>query len=113
MIVCRYFVNMTLFRHLSSLEADPQTDRIAAHVFPDAIPGYKPNAGDVERLVAAYVELETGAERKEIVEAQDVVLIPEIVRIRELQHVADRTVKRRKTDGRAPPGPHIEILRQI
>src|SRR3974377_1493270 len=85
LIVCRYTVNMTLYRHQergysSALEADSQAERPPRYVLSDAAPGKKANAGDEERLAAADVELDPAAERKEIVEAQDVVLVPEIVR---------------------------------
>ena len=98
----------------SDLEADSQAERPPRYVLPEAIPGYEANAGDEERLVAANVELDPAAEGKEVVEAEDVVLVPKIVGKRELQHVADRMVERREPpDGRAPSGPQIYVLRQV
>ncbi len=69
---------MTLYRHLSSLEADSQTDRRSRHILPNAIPGHQADSSDEDR-VGADVELETAAERNEMVKALDVLLIPEIV----------------------------------
>ena len=62
----------------SSLKADSQTDRVPTHILSKAIPADQADAlGEIK--VGAGVELETCAEGKEIVEPQDVVLIPEIV----------------------------------
>jgi len=93
------------------LETDSQADRPPGHLLSKAIPADQADAlGEIK--VVAGVELETGAEGKHIVEPQDVVLIPEIVRKRELQHVADRAVERREAGGRTPSGPQIQVLRQ-
>ena len=78
LISCRYFVNMSLYRHLSSLKADSQPDRPPGDILPIAKPRNQANAGDDDR-VGADVELEAAAERTEMVEPQDVVLIPEII----------------------------------
>ena len=62
----------------STLKADSQTERITGNVLPEAIPSHQADAGDEDR-VGADVDLQTAAERAEMVEPQDVVLIPEII----------------------------------
>ena len=59
------------------LETDSQADRPPGHILSKAIPADQAEArGD--DILSADVELETGANGTEMVEPQDVLLIPEI-----------------------------------
>ena len=60
------------------LKADSETDRPPRHIISKAIPADQADAlGEIK--VGAGVELETCAEGTEVVEPQDIPLIPEII----------------------------------
>jgi len=63
---------------MPSLKADSQTDRVPIYILSKAISTDQADAlGEIK--VGAGVELETYADGKEMVEPQDVLLIPEII----------------------------------
>src|SRR5262249_30085185 len=95
---------IVLWNGWAGLEADGKPDPEARNVVAGLVAQHQAGAGN-DDVVLARVELEAGAERMKVVEAERALEIPIEARIRVLQHVTERPLEHREARRRAVTRP--------
>src|SRR4051812_6545738 len=92
-----------------NLKSDCQPDRPAGDVLADLVARHQPRAGN-DSLPRARIEFQSGAERQDVLEAEDAIQVAEEPGVRELEHIAQRPFQHAETSWRTPARPDAYAL---